>query len=583
MASLASSEDIPKVQQNEVSGADNEVKVEDYSNVAARTVANIKRLQENVLSVNISSSLSSNNISTVAIGQSTPVQPPDDNCAEGFQARCQANNPTPSTSSSLIPKSPAQINSDFSTSFNALVTLDPNWQSTRVTLRERNRVMCNNALMADCYFTVSGKKFPAHKYVLATGSTVFYAMFFGGYVETTSNNEIDVPDVDPEAFMTMLKYLYCDEIDLNAENVLSTLYAAKKYLVPALANACVSFLEQSLTARNACLLLSQARLFSEPALVQRAWEVIDAQAELALTSDAFADIDFDTLMSILSRETLNCKETAIFAAADMWAKAACKRQDLDPESSEDRKAVLGKALNKIRFPAMNITDFADVVATSGVLTLKETNDIFLYFTAKQKPPLDYDDKPRRGLATQICSRFGSSAYRSNQWRYRGRCDAIQFCVDKRVFIVGFGLYGSSNGSSDYSAKIELKSSNEGRLIATNTQQFFSDGSSNTFQVFFDQPVQVEPDIYYVASAVLDGAELSYFGQEGLSEVTIGGVNFQFQCSSESTNGTSVQGGQIPELIFYGPTLDSNTLLRTKRKTQVKEENSAASSSQEPTS
>ncbi len=75
MASLASSEDIPKVQQNEVSGADNEVKVEDYSNVAARTVANIKRLQENVLSVNISSSLSSNNISTVAIGQSTPVQP----------------------------------------------------------------------------------------------------------------------------------------------------------------------------------------------------------------------------------------------------------------------------------------------------------------------------------------------------------------------------------------------------------------------------------------------------------------------------------------------------------------------------
>ena len=32
------------------------------------------------------------------------------------------------------------------------------------------------------------------------------------------------------------------------------------------------------------------RLFSEPALVQRAWDIIDAQAELALTSEAFADI-----------------------------------------------------------------------------------------------------------------------------------------------------------------------------------------------------------------------------------------------------------------------------------------------------
>ena len=176
-------------------------------------------------------------------------------------------------------------------------------------------------------------------------------------------------------------------------------------MVPALANACVRFLEQSLTARNACLLLSQARLFSEPALIQRAWEVIDAQAEMALTSEAFADIDFDTLMSILSRETLNCKETVVFAAANSWAQADCKKKDLDPCEPDNRKSVLGKAIYKIRFPAMSIADFADVVAMSGMLTIQETNDIFLYFTAKEKPPLDYDSKARRGLSTQFCPRF----------------------------------------------------------------------------------------------------------------------------------------------------------------------------------
>lgn len=71
----------------------------------------------------------------------------------------------------------------------------------------------------------------------------------------------------------MLKYIYCDEIDLNPDNVLATLYAAKKYYVPYLANACVNFLESSLTAKNACLLLSQSRLFEEPGLMQRSWEV----------------------------------------------------------------------------------------------------------------------------------------------------------------------------------------------------------------------------------------------------------------------------------------------------------------------
>lgn len=87
-------------------------------------------------------------------------------------------------------------------------------------------------------------------------------------------------------------------------------------------------------------------------------------------------------------------------------------------------------------------------------------------------------------------------------------------------------------------------------------------------------MQCEPSVFYTASVILDGNELSYFGQEGMSEVTSGDVIVHFQCSNESTNGkmrsfrksdciiiqlytiqivplgTGVQGGQIPELIFY---------------------------------
>jgi BTB/POZ domain-containing protein 3/6 len=44
---------------------------------------------------------------------------------------------------------------------------------------------------------------PAHKYVLATGSSVFYAMFYGGLAE--NKEEIEVPDVEPSAFLTLLK------------------------------------------------------------------------------------------------------------------------------------------------------------------------------------------------------------------------------------------------------------------------------------------------------------------------------------------------------------------------------------------
>uniref|UniRef100_A0A182JPJ6 PHR domain-containing protein n=1 Tax=Anopheles christyi TaxID=43041 RepID=A0A182JPJ6_9DIPT len=270
---------------------------------------------------------------------------------------------------------------------------------------------------------------------------------------------------------------------------------------------------------------------------------------MAIKSEGFVDIDLKTFETILARETLNCKEIHLFEAALSWAHAACTKMDIEPTSSNKRQ-LLGQALYLIRIPTMTLEEFANRVAQLGILTNQETIDIFLTFTAKNKPKLTFPVKARAGLKTQVCHRFASCAYRSNQWRYRGRCDSIQFSVDKRIFIVGFGLYGSSTGAADYDVKIELK--RLGRVLAENSTKFFSDGSSNTFQVFFETPIQIEPECFYTASVVLDGTELSFFGQEGMSEVSVGTVTFQFQCSSESTNGTGVQGGQIPELIFYGP-------------------------------
>uniref|UniRef100_A0A4X1TY35 BTB domain containing 6 n=1 Tax=Sus scrofa TaxID=9823 RepID=A0A4X1TY35_PIG len=361
------------------------------------------------------------------------------------------------------------------------------------------------------------------------------------------NNNLESPNWQSFHPTLRERYMYSDEIDLEADTVLATLYAAKKYIVPALAKACVNFLETSLEAKNACVLLSQSRLFEEPELTQRCWEVIDAQAEMALRSEGFCEIDWQTLEIIVMREALNAKEAVVFEAVLSWAEAECKRQGL-PATPRNKRHVLGPALYLVRIPTMTLEEFANGAAQSDILTLEETHNIFLWYTAANKPLLEFPLTKRKGLAPQRCHRFQSSAYRSNQWRYRGRCDSIQFAVDRRVFIAGLGLYGSSSGKAEYSVKIELK--RLGVVLAQNLTKFVSDGSSSTFPVWFEHPVQVEQDTFYTASAVLDGSELSYFGQEGMTEVQCGKVAFQFQCSSDSTNGTGVQGGQIPELIFY---------------------------------
>uniref|UniRef100_A0A2K6D0D4 BTB domain-containing protein n=1 Tax=Macaca nemestrina TaxID=9545 RepID=A0A2K6D0D4_MACNE len=401
-------------------------------------------------------------------------------------------------------------------------------------LRLKKKKQKNNELMADVHFVLgppgATRTVPAH-------NSVFYTMFYGDLAEVKS--EIHIPDVEPVAFLILLKYMYSDEIDLEADMVLATLYAAKKYIVPALAKACINFLETSLKAKNACVLLSQSRLFEEPELTQRCLEFIDAQAEMVLRSEGFCEIDRQTLEIIITREAFNTKEEVVFEALLNWAEAECKRQGLPVTPGNKRHLV--------RIPTMTLEEFAKRAAQADILTLEETHAIFLWYTATNKPRLDFPLTKRKGLSPQRCHRFQSSVYRSNQWQYRGHCDSIQFAVDRRVFIAGLSLYGSSSGKAEYSVKIELK--RLGMVLAQNLTKFMSDGSGNTFPVWFEHSVQVEQDICYTASAVLDGSNLSYFGQEGMTEVQCGKVAFQFQCSWDSTNGTGVQGGQIPELIF----------------------------------
>jgi BTB/POZ domain-containing protein 3/6 len=123
---------------------------------------------------------------------------------------------------------------------------------------------------------------------------------------------------------------------------------------------------------------------------------------MALNAEGFMDIDHSTLTSVLSRETLNCRELYVFNAAMTWATAECERQEIS-STPENRRTVLGEALHLIRVPTMELKEFADIVAQMGIFSLQECHDIFLHFTATIKPTLAYPVIQRMGLKPQVCS------------------------------------------------------------------------------------------------------------------------------------------------------------------------------------
>ncbi len=80
------------------------------------------------------------------------------------------------------------------------------------------------------------KKFYGHKIVLAARSPVFAAMLFSKFAES-SMREIELPDIKPNIFLSLLTNMYtdrCDATALDATQALEVLLAAKRYQIEGL-------------------------------------------------------------------------------------------------------------------------------------------------------------------------------------------------------------------------------------------------------------------------------------------------------------------------------------------------------------
>lgn len=413
--------------------------------------------------------------------------------------------------------------------------------------------------MADVHFIVDQEKIPAHKLVLSIGSPVFMAMFYGSGCQMQTQTQIEIPDADPLSFKHMLKYLYTDEMHIGPDSVMNTLYISKKYAIEALECECVNFLKNNLRSDNAFMLLEQALLFDETRLTELCLNTIDRNTIDAFSAECFLDINLNTLILILKRDSLGISEFKLYNFVIKWAHNQCLKQNLYPINRENQKKVLGEAVSLIRFPLMSKEEFAKAVSQEDTRIIDEKSivDIFVSMTLANDEfmigkNLGFSCTPRScvGGKEQIINRFCQV---ESRWGYSGTSDRVRFSVSRKIFVLGFGLYGSIYGKCEYQAVIQLIHYESFKTCAQNTTSFMCDGSNSTFSVLFKEPVEILADTDYIASATLKGPD-SYYGTKGMRQIVHelqsgAKMTFNFQYASGNNNGTSVEDGQIPEIIF----------------------------------
>ena len=433
------------------------------------------------------------------------------------------------------------------------------WQTTsRSTIRERCETIFNQELLSDIKFVVrdsqggsESKTIPAHKFVLAISSPVFYAMFYGELAET--KDSVEISDCEYESLLELFRFIYSDEANLTPDNVMQLMYLAKKYMLPSLADKCSAYLEENLNGSNVLTVLPDVQKYSyeEKDLLDRCWKVIEEETEEALRSDGFVAIDRSVLEEMVEKDSLTVNEVELFKAVDCWAEKECEKQGLVAEGSVKRRILGERIVKGIRFPVMEQEEFADVVLDCGILTSQECFNIVKYFCSVLKIPVGFPEAKRTGILPERVSRF-KSVVCNEAWHHSSEFyDTIVFSVNKDIKLHAVRLFGSKNGK--YSVKLSVR--NVFDLVLTNIEEgniLSRDvlgtkiGNYQGFDVVFKPPIVLKGNTRYSFEADIKGPP-TWYGENGQANVEHSGVIFFF--SNKHSEYTCVQTGQFAEWLF----------------------------------
>ena len=270
--------------------------------------------------------------------------------------------------------------------------------------------MLQNPLLSDIRFAFPSvyseatiSEIPAHKYVLAVSSPVFFTMFYGDLAE--SGDSVNITDCDPDVFLRFLRFIYCDEASFeDIDCAIKVWRLADMYDVPSLARECVKYLDGNMEPLDAFDVLTYARQFNDEEMEKACWEVIDYNAEVIVADESFLDVKQEFLLSFVERSSACIQETTLFQALDGWAAKRCEEASINVNGENKRRFMGEDLLQQFRFSLMSPSEFSDVVMPTDILFLTEVVDVFKQFTSVSIPGgFKFSLSPRKTVAEPLSS------------------------------------------------------------------------------------------------------------------------------------------------------------------------------------
>ena len=279
------------------------------------------------------------------------------------------------------------------------------------------RALRNNKDLCDVTFIIGRdrKIFETNRVFLSTISPVFKAMLFGNMQESQINAQIEIDDIDSNAFEQILNYSYCSQPSLTPNNIISIRKICQKYQISLVSEIADEFFAKCLNQNNICSLLSQSVNLKLLTFVQCIQMNLMQQtgigqfAKQIVKTSQFLQLPPDGMVVFLQCDGLNIKEEQLLESTLKWVDYQASNRNFNGQPPPKKKQKTNHDMNEIqnlksrllktvipciRFGLMDGKYFVKKVKPLNILSVDEIASISCYILCGDGECGKFETKPR---------------------------------------------------------------------------------------------------------------------------------------------------------------------------------------------
>jgi RCC1 and BTB domain-containing protein len=184
--------------------------------------------------------------------------------------------------------------------------------STRNRALENMLKIFNNPKYSDLSFKIEDKHIYVQKFILQTNCKHFEKKFTEStraIRESTENkskeNVIEITEYSYDAYHALLKYLYTDYIDINAEKAIDLLVLANDYKEEELKLKCVDIIKNNITLENICYLYCSSIEYNLSDLEDFCFNFAVTKMKQIVITEGFRQMDQKSMSKLMEKAAKN--------------------------------------------------------------------------------------------------------------------------------------------------------------------------------------------------------------------------------------------------------------------------------------